>query len=846
MKIYNCYIDKILSNVFSVQILKICIFKGKFYCFTVLFFNLLIILLPARAQNNKEYVLKMTNEKIKIDGILNEDIWNDLPKAVDFTQTLPQPGKISQYKTEVMICSDHQSIYVAAKMYQQKKQTAVMLTERDNANNINADVFGIYLDTYNDHQNGYVFKVTSAGVQQDERLSNGNEYGDKAWDAVWNSSVKIYDSFWVAEIEIPYTALRFFSDSNMVWGLNLYRLMRKTNESSYWNEVNPQQNGFLFQTGLLKGFDKINTPIRLFLFPYFSTGYAENPFVQPTQKQWLRSGGMDIKYGINDAFTLDATLVPDFSQVISDNIIRNLSPFEQQLTENRPFFTEGTELFNKSDIFYSRRIGAKPSGYNNVQNLYGNNDSFEIIKNPNVATLYNAIKLSGRNENNTGIAVFNSLVKPMYATIKNTQNDSIFKVKTSSLTNYNLFTIDKPLNGRSYIHFANSNTVRDDKERDANVSSLTVNLFDKKSIYNFAFRNSVSWINDQKDKWGTNTKISTAKISGRLLGEYIFTYLSPKYDKQDMGIQLDKNMSTHTLNLAWNENKPKYKWLQLYRLTVSNNLVYNAQPYVFRHYNFNTNLFLLLKNFWDITFTIESMPFAPVDYYQLGSFNKKMKQLPYLYGGINGSSDSRKKWFWAFGSGYGISNISSATYFYLEQSIRYQFNQHLESTISINYTKDNSNIGYAYYDEILAQPVVGKRNVTQTEGQFIIKYNFSPIMNVSARFRHYHSLLKNSSFHTTDSYGNWINNQIEFKEGLDENFNLQNIDIFFNWIFKPGNRVVLSYKQWLGDAYILNNYSNQSYIGNVYKIIQSKHAFELAARIIFYLDYSQVKHKLKK
>src|SRR5205085_4360249 len=96
---------------------------------------------------------------------------------------------------------------------------------------------------------------------------------------------------------------------------------------------------------------------------------------------WLQHGGMDVKYGINESFTLDATLIPDFGQVVSDNIINNLSPFEVRFQENRPFFTEGTELFNKSGLFYSRRVGAIPGGYNSVLSFVANNPNYEIVNN---------------------------------------------------------------------------------------------------------------------------------------------------------------------------------------------------------------------------------------------------------------------------------------------------------------------------------------------------------------------------------------------------------------------------------------------------------------------------------
>ena len=98
--------------------------------------------------------------------------------------------------------------------------------------------------------------------------------------------------------------------------------------------------------------------------------------------EWLRSGGMDVKYGINESFTLDATLIPDFGQVVSDNVVNNLTPYEVQFDEYRPFFTEGTEIFNKSGLFYSRRVGATPSGYNAVVRLARMDPNIEIVKNP--------------------------------------------------------------------------------------------------------------------------------------------------------------------------------------------------------------------------------------------------------------------------------------------------------------------------------------------------------------------------------------------------------------------------------------------------------------------------------
>src|SRR6185369_4404822 len=152
--------------------------------------------------------------------------------------------------------------------------------------------------------------------------------------------------------------------------------------------------------------------------PYFSTYVNHYPYNKPGIENITTSfnGGMDVKYGINQAFTLDVTLIPDFGQVQSDNHVLNLTPFEVKYNENRTFFTEGTELFNKGNLFYSRRIGGEPL------HLYEAGDQLtgteHIINNPTETKLLNAIKISGRTKSKLGIGIFNAITKPMYATIE--------------------------------------------------------------------------------------------------------------------------------------------------------------------------------------------------------------------------------------------------------------------------------------------------------------------------------------------------------------------------------------------------------------------------------------------
>ena len=158
-------------------------------------------------------------------------------------------------------------------------------------------------------------------------------------------------------MKIPYAVLRFSSQDVQNWGINFMRQNTSLNESSYWSPIDPEISGYLNQAGVVKNIKNITPPTRLFFYPYVSTVINRATGIGTSNPRL--NGGMDIKYGINDAFTLDMTLIPDFSGVRSDRQVLNLSPFEVKFDENRAFFTEGVELFNKAGLFYSRKSQAE-------------------------------------------------------------------------------------------------------------------------------------------------------------------------------------------------------------------------------------------------------------------------------------------------------------------------------------------------------------------------------------------------------------------------------------------------------------------------------------------------------
>jgi Domain of unknown function (DUF5916)/Carbohydrate family 9 binding domain-like len=576
---------------------------------------LLLVCISLFSQEKSLQAVKITQAP-KIDGNLDDAVWTDVPVATDFVQNYPATGQPASKKTTIRVIYDNTAIYIGAYLYDDPSLIRKQITARDAEQLKDVDYLSVFFDTYNDNQNGFQFVVTSANVQSDAKLGPNlgstagfGEYGDKTWDAVWESKVQMQKDGWTVEMKIPYISLRFAKKDLQDWGIQFLRLIRRTNEACFWNTVNPEVNGFVNQFGNYTGLKDLQPPLRLSFSPYVSTGIRSIPKSNSTgfTNSWLGSGGMDVKYGVNESFTLDAIVIPDFGQVVSDNVVNNLSPYEVKFNENRQFFTEGTEIFNKAGLFYSRRIGATPSGYSGVRNFVGSNPNWEIVRNPSTAQLYNATKFSGRNKYKLGIGIFNAIEAPMDARIRNKVSGKDSTIRTSQLTNYNIFVLDQVLKGRSSITLTNTNVMRNADGRDANVTALDLVLYDKTNTYSLkgTARYSKIWGSSPYD--GYNTTLKFGKVSGNWQYYFLNNVESKKYDPNDMGILTAPNEVTYRANVSYNQFKPTDKFIQ-YSYSLDTKLTYLYKPYAFGRYDIAATAFWIFKNFWDLSFKTLIVP----------------------------------------------------------------------------------------------------------------------------------------------------------------------------------------------------------------------------------------------
>lgn len=818
------------------------------------FFIVALALLVASSafSQKRSAVTQRSQGLIRIDGTLDDEAWKAAPSVTDFITNSPVFGKPSKFPTEVKILYDNTAIYVGAYIHDDPANIRRQFTARDQVAQANVDYFSVFLDTYKDNQNAFQFLVTSRNVQSDARVSpnatNGyGVYGDLTWDAVWESRVTFVADGWIVEMKIPYFSLRFSKEETQQWGIQFLRFNRRFNETSFWNPVDPNVNGFVNQFGELHGLQDLRSPLRLSFSPYVSGGYRSNPHTDGSyNNETLKSGGMDVKYGINESFTLDATLIPDFGQVVSDNVVNNISPFEVQFKENRPFFTEGTELFNKAGIFYSRRIGRTPERFYDVNSIVenGNPLDYEIIRNPSVTRLYNAMKFSGRTRNNLGIGIFNAVGQPVKAKLHSRANGTDTFILTEELTNYNVLVFDQALKNRSFITLTNTNVLRNGHAADANVTAIDLALYDKKNVYGFFLNPRYSKIfNEDGGYDGFANTIQFAKVSGKFQFEVGNTVESQKYSPNDLGFLLSPNEVINSLELSYNIFKPSRLFINHnYEVQVENSYLF--KPFLYQKTEITASGFWLFHNFWDLGIEMGGVPGWFNDYFEmqtpvniLETPRQNLRRASYFFLSVSGSTDSRKKLFGSWNIAGAEGPLPNDPYHKLDLGLRYRFNDRfsLEATYSRQY--DNGQFGYAFF-RVDEKPILARRKYTDISTVISGIYNFTSRMNLTFRARHFWNKLDNTNLYNILPDGNWQERFDFTPSDYNQNYNSFNLDVFYTWDFRLGSRIILGYKNWLGEdfARAVSLSTHPHYLNNLKSVYNNPHGNEITLKLIFFLD----------
>ena len=777
------------------------------------------------SQNKKLVKAERIKNPPKIDGILNEVFWKDIEPAKEFIMIEPYNGKVERIteKTEVLIAYDDNAIYFGVKLYDQNAH--LILEEfgsRDNKNK-NTDIFEIWLNPFNDGINQFNFGVTAAGVQFDG-IFNGQNL-DMNWDAVWESEIQKNTTGWFIEMKIPYSAIRFPKKNIQEWGLNMVRGIRRYREFYSWNYVDIEQEIRSNQDGRLIGINNISPPIRLSLNPYTSF-YLEH--YEKNTETYL-NGGLDLKYGISENFTLDMTLIPDFGQTRSDDYVLNTSPFEVRYNENRPFFTEGVELFNKAGLFYSRRIGQVPSTADFL------NENEEIINTPSSIGILNATKISGRNKNGLAVGLFNAITNKTYITIQN--EESSREELLQPLTNYNLFVLDQTFNNNSSVTFTNTNVNRFEKNyKKSNVSSLLLKVVDKKNQYEFGSKINLSQIEENSEKEiGFNSSLSFRKIDGRFrfyLGNNIE---SDTYDHNDMGFLYDNNEISNFFSLSYLTFQPTDLIIKSdYKIDINHEMLY--KPIEYKEIAIKGEAQVVWRNHLFTGLNLR-YNFEEHDYNEARIENQVFIRPPKINSSLYTSSDYRKRFALDTRIGIKYTEENKNNKLYLRISPRFRLNDHL-SFIYI-YVQENEKNQFGYISEENQNTFFSKRDQLTFTNKLIIDYAINKKIFTNIILRHYWARVENKDFYTLNQDGTLASTNKIIADS-DINFNSWNIDFTFSYEFLPGSFLSFVWKnQLLSETHELED----SFYNNIMNTFESPMLNSFSLKATYYLDYNNLKKK---
>ncbi len=810
--------------------------------FILLCFLLLPMALVSQDILLKQAVAVRTSRVPKIDGKILEQEWNTAQPLVDFRQYVPVFGVPGSFPTEVRILYDDDAVYVAARMYDPHPDSILRQLGNRDDEHLNADYIAVEFDTYNNQLDAYQFLVHASGVQNDSR-----EFDD-TYDAVWESEVNIDDKGWTAEMRIPYSMIRFPVKDEQLWRIEVIRSVRRYKEIDQWAlEVKGVPNDLVYW-GELRGIEKVNPSIRLSWTPYLSASMRNYPYNIPGQSNnsYSFGGGVDMKYGLDQSYTLDLTLLPDFSQVQSDNQIKNLSAFETIFEEQRPFFKEAVDLFEKGDLFYSRRIGRIPQLYGEVENMMKEGE--KLKRNPPSAKLLNAFKLSGRNKNGLALGLLNAVTDNTYALAEDSMGNQR-KILTDPSSNYNIVVVDQALKNNSSVYLINTNTIRGKSFRDANVTGSGISLYNKSNTLLLKASGASSRLfyteEGMKDSVrpvdGSMYNLFFGKVKGNYQG-YVYTnVMDNHFSANDMGVTQYNNYTSSGVQLNYLQFEPKGILRDL-SVALNAELEKNYATHKITSQDVALNAYGTLMNYLTLMCNTYVEVAESYDYYEPrveGRYYRK----PRFFGVEWGfSSDYRKPfaldgWF----SYYRSDAPENGDYYSARLEPLVRINDHFFFTYSSRYSQTLSERGFStkQTDEEI---FFGSRDVREIENSFSGRYMFRNNLSLNLYFRHYWAVGDYKEYYLLEEEGTLSAPVLDAPNG-DFNFSAWNVDLVFWWEFAPGSRLNLIWKNA-----ILREKEEVShhFTRNLSRTWESPQENSLIIKVLYYLDYQYFKKDISK
>ena len=630
---------------------------------------------------------------ISVDGRHTEAAWAGATPVTQFFQNDPDEGEPVSERTEVRFLYDDDAIYVGAWLYDSEPVTT-RLARRD-AWVSDSDFFVVSFDSYHDHRTAYRFATNPSGMKRDQvetgRRFGGRGFGggDQSWDPVWDVATTITDKGWFVEMRIAFSQMRFSTDEDQTWGLQVQRVISRRQERADFSFTPKLERGGVARYGHLAGIRDIGRGKKLELLPYVGIRAEyirqdpnpdlafSNPF--RSGSDYFSRAGMDLKYRLGSNLTMDAAVNPDFGQVEVDPAVINLTAFETRFDERRPFFVEGTEIFRfgaggpggstgrAPQIIYSRRIGRRPQGSVSPAAVYADP--------PMETTILGAAKITGKVGDGWSLGVMEAVTgreSAAFIDAEGVNRNAIIEPRS----NYLLGRLRKDMrSGQTRLGAlvtAVNRDLKDDALRERLRSGAYTTGLDfqhewadrswrlsgafasslvqgSRDAMIFAQRSSARYYQrpDAADLGvdsaatsmsGHYAMLDLTRQAGSVQMKLALASLSPGYEVNDLGFQTETDRYIIDTDLSYNEPRPG-SLFRSWRLWGSPDAKWNTNgDLVFA--NFNTNFRWQLLNYWGGFVRVEHEWEASDDRLTRGG---PMARRPGSWGGnVSLNSDSRK------------------------------------------------------------------------------------------------------------------------------------------------------------------------------------------------------------
>lgn len=796
---------------------------------------------------------RLTGTPPAIDGKLEDKCWvNEGSWSQDFIQNIPVERAQPTYPTRVKILYDDKNIYFALRAWDPEPEKINRFVGNRDDNSI-GDLISVAFDTYHDYRAAPEFNINAGGNKTDLIVTDALSV-NLNWNAVWEGKTAVNDSSWTVEYRIPFSQLRYNrTDSSMVWGLHVRRIVRRIQETDQWSLIPRKNSGHVYSFGTMTGLEGIPKSRLLEFLPYSAVKVISEPVIpgSPYSKnpRWNGNVGIDSKIGVGD-FTLDITINPDFGQVEADPSVMNLTSLETFYDEKRPFFLEGKHIFDFSAdnnlMFYSRRIGHVPSYIPPADNITS------FTKSPEFTSITDAVKLTGTTRNGISIGILQSTTQEERA--KHTEDGIVSHPVVEPLTNFLVARIQKTANNGNIqigAMLTSTNRFISDVQleflpRNAYAAGADLLVYSKDREYFLDFKGMLSYLNGEERAMislqrnslhyyqrsdasaylgvdstlrslsGTGGYLSAGRLGNkRFIFSEKISWWSPGFDLNDAGYLLMADVIENQSSLGIRQTKPG-KILRNYTLmmgqknswTFGGLATYNDLSIQFRT-QFANRIDLSLS---------ESYVFYELNTRLLRG-GPSFRLSPSWKNAIVFSTDKSKRIIFSLENTSSISNEALSKMYSLKPGFNFRLGNHIYLITDFRYTNYNDN--FIYVDQKLSvtdfRYILARLKQETYNFTFRFNYNFTPDLSVQYYGSPFISKGKYRDFkYATDPHSTDITrrcNTIGVSEiSYDEPTNIYNVDeglsgyffrnpdfsfrqfrsnLVIRWEYRPGSTIYL-------------------------------------------------------